>query len=219
MVAQDLISRDISPLRTDQTGKDALALLSEHHVRHLPVTEDNRLVGLVSEEDIFNHKLHDKVGSFALSPRHVTALATDHVFDVMRVMGENRLTFIPVIDLQGIYLGLISQTDLMRFFAETTAFAEPGSVLVLEMNKRDYSLALIARLVESENAAILSAVITSKLDSPLIELTIKTNQPEAARIATALERHGISIRESFSENEYQDGMKDRYDSFMSWMNV
>ena len=219
MVAQDLISRDISPLRTDQTGKDALALLSEHHVRHLPVTEDNRLVGLVSEEDVFNHKLHDKVGSFALSPRHVTALATDHVFDVMRVMGENRLTVIPVIDLEGIYLGLISQTDLMRFFAETTAFTEPGSVLVLEMNKRDYSLALIARLVESENAAILSAVITSKLDSPLIELTIKTNQPEVARIATALERHGISIRESFSENEYQDGMKDRYDSFMSWMNV
>lgn len=219
MVAQDLISREISPLRTEQTGKDALAMLSEHHVRHLPVTEGGRFIGLVSEEDVFNHKLHDTVGSFALSPRHVTALATDHVFDVMRVMGENRLTVIPVVDAEGNYLGLISQMDLMRFFAETTAFTEPGSVLVLEMEKRDYSLALISRLVESENAAILSAIITSKLDSPLIELTLKINQPEAARIATALERHHISVRESFSENEFQDGLKERFDSFMSWMNV
>ncbi len=219
MVAQDLISREIVPLRADQTGKDALALLSEHHVRHLPLAEEGRFSGLVSEEDVFNHKLSDPLGSFALSPRRVTALATDHVFDVMRTMGENRLTVIPVVDVAGAYLGLISQTDLMRFFAETTAFTEPGSVLVLEMPKRDYSLTQIASMVEAEGAAVLSSLITSSPSDELIELTLKINQPETARIASAIERHGIEVRHSFTEAELQDNLMDRYDSLMSWMNV
>jgi acetoin utilization protein AcuB len=219
MVALDLISREITPLRTDQNGKDALMLLSEFHVRHLPVVENLQLVGLVSEEAVYNHKLTELIGTYDLSPRHITVGEQDHVFEVMRVMGENRLTIIPVVDGEGKYLGLVSQGDLMRFFSETTSFTEPGGILVLEMEKRDYSLSKIAAMVEAENASILSVLITSTLQSEQLEVTLKVNKQELNRVAASLERHDIYVKNAFTESDFQDNLKERYDSLMSWLNV
>ena len=155
MTAKSLIALDIPSLSVNQTGRDAFHLLSDYHVKHLPVVDDGKLVGLLSEEDIFNHKLYDPISSYDLSQmRRFAVRENEHIFEVMRVMGEHRLTVIPVIDDEGNYVGLVSQNDLLRFFANTASFTESGAVLVLEMPRRDYSLATITRIVEAEDAQL-----------------------------------------------------------------
>ena len=59
MTAKNLIAHDIPALTVDQTGRDAFHMLNDYHVKHLPVLEDGHLVGILSEEDVFNHKLYD----------------------------------------------------------------------------------------------------------------------------------------------------------------
>lgn len=219
MTAQDLISNELAPLNPSQTGREALAILHEFQVRHLPVVAENRLLGLISEEDIFHHEIHQPLGEYELSPRRLAVPGYCHAFDVMRIMGENRLTVIPVETVEGLYLGLISQTDLMRFLTETTTFSAPGGILVLEMKKHDYSLAQISRLAESENVSILGSFISSNLESDLLELTLKLNRPDLARLISSFERHGISVRETFAQTDFQDSLKERYDALMKWLEV
>lgn len=220
MTAQSIIAYDIPALSFEQTGRDAFHALNDHHVKHLPVVDGQHLVGIISEEDIFNHKLYDPIGEYNFSMlRRFAVRDTDHVFEVMRVMGDNRLTIVPVINEQGHYLGLIEQNDLLRFFANSASFIEPGGILVLEMSRRDYSMGTIARIIEDDDAKILSAFVSSGADAELVELTVKINRQDLGRVIASLERHDYSVKESYSELDHSDSLQERYDSLMSYLNV
>ena len=220
MTAKSLIALDIPSLSVEQTGRDAFHLLSDFHVKHLPVVDKGQLVGLLSEEDIFNHKLYDPIASYDLSLiRRFAVRESEHIFEVMRVMGDNRLTVIPVINDEGTYLGLITQNDVLRYFANMYSFSEPGAVLVLEMTRRDYSLATIARIVEEEDVKILNAFVTSIPDPDDVQVTLKLNRHDLGRTIASLERHGYEVKETFSEIEHSDSLKERYESLMNYLNV
>lgn len=220
MTAQMLIAQEIPPLTVEQTGKDAFHALSDHHVRHLPVVHEGRLVGILSEEDIFNHKLYEPIGAYDFSlMRRYFVRHTDHVFDVMRAMGENRLTVIPVVDDTDKYVGIITLSDLLRYFAQMASLSEPGSIVVLELNRRDYSMALLARVVEAENAKILAAFVTSTPDSDRLEVTLKLNTQELGRVLAALNRYEYDVKYTFTESDYTDTLRERYDSLMAYLNV
>ena len=220
MTAQSLIALDIPALSVEQTGRDAFHLLNDYHVKHLPVVDEGKFSGLLSEEDIFNHKLSDPIGSYDFSQmRHFAVREDEHIFDVMRIMGDHRLTVIPVVDHENNYLGLISQNDLLRYFANTAAFTEPGALVVMQMNRRDYSLATIARIIEDDDAKILSAFVTSLPDPEEVEVTVKVNRHDLARVIASLERHEYEIKETFSEIEHSGNLNERYESLMNYLNM
>ncbi len=219
MVAANLLSQTIIPLKTSDTGQEALSIMNDFYVKHLPIVNNKQLLGLISEDDILDHDIEEAVGSFRLSMQRPYVKGTDHIFDVIRVMSEYNLTVIPVVDAQDNYLGLIVQDDLLKFFAGIGSFTEPGSIIVIEMSKRDYSLAAVARIIESDNAAILSSFITTNLDSSKIDLTIKINRQDVQGIIKTLERFEYQIKASFQEAEYFDTFKDRYQSLMAYLNI
>ena len=206
MIASNLLSQSIVPLRTSDSGEEALSIMSDYYVKHLPIVNNEQLLGLISEDDILNNDIQEAVGSFQLSMSRPYAKHKDHIFEVMRIMNEFNLTVIPVVDADDNYLGMISQDDLLRFFASTGSFTEPGSIIVLEMSKRDYSLAQIARIIESENAAVLSSFITTNLDSTKIDVTVKVNLQDISAILATFQRFDYTV-------------KARYDSLMSFLNV
>jgi len=55
MIAQELISSNIIPLKTSDTGAQALEWMGDYYVRHLPIVNNLHLLGLLSEDDILNH--------------------------------------------------------------------------------------------------------------------------------------------------------------------
>jgi acetoin utilization protein AcuB len=221
MTAQKLIAHDIPALSIEQTGRDAFHFLSDYHVKHLPVVDEKRLVGLISEEDIFNHKLSDPLSEydFALM-RPFAAKADDHIFEVMRVMGLHRLTVMPVVDAEEHYLGLISQNDLLPYFAKTASLTENGAVLVLEVPRRDYMLSTISRIVEEEGVRVLGAFVSNgESDPENVEITLKLDRHDLSRVIPSLERHDYIVKETFGEIEYSEALKERYDSFMKYLNM
>ncbi len=223
MVAKQLISREIPALALHQTGKEAFQLLQNWHVQHLPVADDGRLVGIISEEDIFNHELVVPLVEYDFSPlRRFSVSENAHLFEVMRVMGENRLTVIPVVDAEENYLGLVSQNDLLRTFAHSTTFAESGGILVLEMPSRDFSLATLSKIAEDEDVKVLGAIVNSGSDADdSVLVTLKFNTDELNRVAASYERHEYEIRESHggSSLAHQDTLRERYDALMAYLNV
>jgi acetoin utilization protein AcuB len=219
MIAKELISEDIIPLKTSNTGDYALAMMSDFHVRHLPIVNNRQLLGLISEDEIFEYDSSEPVGSYSLKMSHPYVYDTDHIYEIMQILNEYRLTLIPVIDKDQNYLGVVSLNDLLKYFAQSASFAEPGSVIVLEVNKQNYSLAQIARIVESENATILNSFITSSPDSTELEITLKINRVDISRIIATFNRFDITIKASFTESEYVDSLQEHFDSFMSYLNV
>jgi CBS domain-containing protein len=219
MIARELISGDIVPLKTSNTGEDALAMMSDYHVRHLPIVNNRQLLGLISEDEILEYDTDEAVGSYELQILHPFVHDKDHIYDIMRLMNDHRLTVIPVIDKENNFLGVVSLNDLLKYFAESASFSEAGSVLVLSVNKYNYSLAQITRIVESEGAQILNSFITSHPDSTELEITLKINRQDIGKIIASFNRFDYEIVASFSESEYMDSLQEHYDSLMSYLNI
>ena len=138
----------------------------------------------------------------------------------MRLLADHQLTLIPVVDDEGNYVGVVTQEDVLIFFAKSGSFTEPGSILVLDVLRRNYSLAEMARIVESENAQIISAFITSHSTDPSrVDVTIKVNRQNVQSILATFERFDYDIKASFNELEYLDSLRDRYDALMNYLKV
>lgn len=219
MIAGNLISNVIVPLRTSDTGDDALAIMADFYVKHLPIVNSEQLLGTISEDDILENDVEEAVGSYSLSMHRPYVKENDHIYEVMRIMAEYNLTVIPVVDFDDNYKGLIAQDDLLRYFANTGSFKEPGSIIVLEMGKRDYSLSEISRIVESEGATVLSSFITTNLDSTQVDVTVKINRQNIQSIIATLQRFEYDIKASFNEVEYLESLQERYDALMSYLSV
>ena len=219
MIAKKLISNSLIPLRTSDTGEEALGMMNDFYVRHLPIVNNKQLLGVLSEDDIFNFDATEAVGSYSLSLNRPYVKFNDHIYEVMRLLAEKKLTVIPVVDEEDNYIGLITQEDLLRYFANAGSFSEPGSIIVLEISKRDYALSEISRIVESENATILSTFITSSPETTLVEVTLKINRQNTQSIIATFERFNYKVKATFNEADYLDTLRDRYDALMAYLNV
>ncbi len=220
MIAGSLLSNTIIPLRTSDTGEEALSIMSDFFVRHLPIVNNEQLLGLISEEDILDFDSQEAVGSYSLSLSQTHVRTDDHIYEVMRKLSEYELTTIPVVDNDDNYNGLITQEDLLQYFARTMALSQPGTILVLEMGKHDYSMAEIARIIEIEGASILSSFITSDNYSMRMQVTLKINSLFVQNIIATFSRYDhYIVKASFNESEYLDTLQERYDGLMSYLSI
>ena len=220
MYARDLISEDIPPLKTSDTGERALAWMDEFRVSHLPIVNNVDFLGLISESDILDfNSSSEPIGGHSLNLSRPYVFDYQHTYDVLKVMSSLKLSVIPVLNDKEQYLGLIHLSTLLQHFAEMASMKESGGLLVLELNSHDYSLSEIARIVESNDAKILSSYISSQIDSTKLEVTIKINRTDLSAIIQTFNRYNYTIKASFHQSEYVDDLKDRFDSFMSFLNI
>ncbi|MCB0642117.1 MAG: CBS domain-containing protein, partial [Phaeodactylibacter sp.] len=66
MITASLLTNELVPLRTSDTGADALSTMNDFYIRHLPVVNNEQLLALLSEEDILDHDAEAAVGSYNL---------------------------------------------------------------------------------------------------------------------------------------------------------
>lgn len=220
MYASTLISYSVPPLKLSDTGVKALLWMNDFHVRHLPVVEEGKLLGILSEDEVLNFIDPDKtIGESepVLLEKYVPA--NKHLYDIMRLVVNYNLTVIPVLDENQEYVGLITVEDLIRKLADTGSITHPGGVLVLSMAPRDYSLSEISRLIEAENTIILSSFISSPYGNNQLELTLKLNKEDLKHVIATLERFDYDIKSSFYESEIIDTLQDRYEGLMRYLDV
>ena len=221
MLANELISDVILPLRTSDTGNTALSWMDELRVSHLPIVNNEAFLGLISEKDIYSmNDMDEPLGNYPLSLIRPYVIYNQHLFEIIRVLASMKLTLVPVLDEHDNYLGCISQTRMLEEIIETGSINQPGGIIVLGMNVIDYSLHEIARIVESNDAKILNCATRSYSESTKIEVTLKLNKIDVSAIIQTFNRFDYHIIASFSEeNNYDDLLRERFGSLMNYLNI
>ena len=220
MLAVDLIKDDVPPIKPHESLEKALNWMDEFRVSHLPVVDGEIYYGLVSDSLIFDSNQPDlPVSELNLPAHRIYALENFHFYRVIQLLVEHKLSVIPILDSDEKYLGLTTISNLMRYLTKSASFSEKGSVIVLEMNQYDYSLAQIAQIVESNDAQILSSYITSEKDSKLTEVTIKVNRKNIEPILQTFFRYDYLVKASFSEDDFELDMRKRFEGLMKYLNI
>ena len=220
MTARDLVTRDILPLSPSDTGLTALHWFEEFKVSHLPIVNDNELIGLISEGEIYTAgSFEEMLDKQNLSFQNISVTQSQHVYTVIRLFAEYKLSLLPVVDENNIYLGVITLPGLVENLSAITAVDNPGGIIVLELNVNDFSLTEIAQIIESNDAKLLSLYMKSQPDSLRTELTLKLNKMDIQPIIQTFLRYNYMIKESFFESDYTDNLRDRYNMLMNYLNI
>ena len=221
MVAEEIINPMIPPLKATDDAHKAIVWMEEFRCNHLPVLENNGLLGFISEEIIMeSNDIEKKLGEFELVGKKCTVGTDAHFYDILKVAGEHKLQLVAVINDDGDYEGVIAVQDIMTSFAQTAAVQMPGGILVLSLDLIDYSLAEISRLIEENSAKILSTImVEDAMDSKKVKLTVKINQLDLSRIVATLERFGYKIIGRYQEDQHEFQDKDRIDMLMRYLNI
>lgn len=220
MLAGELISNTISPLRTSDTIQKALERMNEFKLYHLPIVNGNQYLGLVSEEELMEERDQNKaVGILPLILMNTFALDNAHIYDVIRLLSDLQLSVVPVLDQQQNYLGVVSINNLLSYTASLYSVNQPGGIIVLSISAVNNSLAHMAQIVEADNAQILSSYISSFPDSTRLEVTLKINKTELSGIVASFERYEYEVKAVFNNSNQDDSAMDRFNSFMNYLNV
>lgn len=220
MLAKDIITENIPPLKSSDTGEKAIDWMMEFKLSHLPLVDNRVYIGLVSEEDILDfNDTTEKLGAYLKNLYKPYVKASEHIFEVLRVAAGLNSPVIPVVDEEMHYLGMITLQSLLYHFAAMTSISGAGGVIVLELgNKKDYVLSDIARIVESNDAHILSSFVHQHgEDSHAV--TIKVDKTDIRHIIATFERFEYEVKAYFEETDLGEIYKDRFDSLMNYLNI
>lgn len=219
MKAIDFISDLVMPLQKSDQVALALRIMEENRVGHLPVVEGDLYCGLISENDLLAADDDQQTLSIYCKalPRPL-ANEHDHIFQVLHLMCEMKLTLLPVIDQNQHYLGIITGEMLLAYLANILSVHNPGGIIVLEVNHNDYSLSEIARIVESNDTKILSTSIKTIPESTRIEITLKLNRINVEAVIQTFNRFEYMIKTYYGENEKDEELlRERYESLMTFL--
>jgi len=220
MIAKEIANYDILPLTDSDTCSFALNAMEENSVSHLPLVNERELLGLVTEFDLINHSdLRDVVGNVKLSLPNAFISVYQHVFDVMKMMTEMKLTLLPVVDQRNAYSGVITLPNLLRFLTLNMSVLNPGGLIILEVAENDYSMAEISQIIESNDCRIIGVFFTTRPDSTMIDLTLKINNIDLNAVIQTFERYNYTIKATFAEKDDLDDLKERYDSLMNYLSI
>lgn len=217
ITSRRLITSDIPALSAADEPMSALDLMDQFRISHLPVIENQNYLGLISEDDLM--ELESLQGNPEGLPLLRQSVAPDaHILDVLKLASEHRLSIVPVTDAQNRYLGSIRLEDLVEQMSDMQGAGQRGGIIVLEMWDKDYSMQQISRIIEENNAKILSTSVSPGEDGK-IEVNIKINQPDLNAILSSFERFGYHIKASFQESAYTEDLRKRYDELMRILNI
>jgi acetoin utilization protein AcuB len=221
MLAKELISDVIPSLHTSDNGQKALYWMDIFRISHLPIVNNEDFLGLISDKDIYDANMAEEpIGNHNLSLFSPYVTEDQHIYEVIELASRLDLTVVPVLDHNNHYLGVITSSDLIHYFADYSALKEPGAIIVLEMSIQDYSLAQIAQIVESNDAKILSMYISSHSASTRVEVTLKINRTDLTSIVQTFMRYNYNIQSTFMNHDDMDSLyENRYDMFMKYLSI
>ena len=135
-----IMQQNVIRAEMDTTLSEAMTILLQHRIRHLPVLNSHgQLAGLVTDRDLrfqISHRLGTIMENNAdrealhyhlhviMVRRVITARPDQTVAEAARLLLDNHIGCLPVVDAQRHLLGIVTTGDLLRLLAEPTASAD-----------------------------------------------------------------------------------------------
>ena len=207
LLMRDLMTRDLATLSPQASVSDALSMCREQGVRHVPVVEDGKLLGIISDRDIDSatppegdpereEKLNELKVSDLMSRNVVTAHPQDPIGFAAQEMYERKINALPVMleeDGENELVGIVTSTDVMRALVMMTGVHEPGSQIQVQAPDRPGILAEVAEIIRDLEVDILSALSSPEKRSGGRTMIFRLTAEDPSTVVQSLQMAGYSV--------------------------
>ncbi len=213
---RDSMTRDVITLGPEASAAEAWALCKEHNIRHLPIMQEGRLVGLVSDRDLRDVRGGDRESD---TPRWVRLgdmmtrnVVTIHPLDTIehaaREIYDRKIGCLPVVADDEL-VGIITSADMMRTLIEMVGAHGIGTWVEVEVPNEPGTLADVTDVIRDRKVNIASIFLgpASREANRLIVLRLETTKPagivgslrEAGYGVTTVESSPVAVKSPYEE--------------------
>ena len=135
---REIMTSNVKTATRDMSLRDVAVMMRDGDMGSIPVVEDGKLVGIVTDRDVVVRSIADgKDASTPVSEAMTTEIFSvrpdDFAFEAIRLMGDKQVRRVPVVDESGVLAGIIAMADVAlemedeREIAETLEEISSGS--------------------------------------------------------------------------------------------
>jgi len=221
MYAKDIIDTTIQPITYKDNCLTVLSWMEDLKLMHIPVVDDGDFCGLISEAEIYSLDNPDVLVSEVKDKLKLVAIKETHyIHNVVKMFVVRKLSLLPVLDVEGKYIGSITQNSLINALGDIISAKVAGATIIFEMNNNDFVLSQIANICEENDVRILNVFTLLHEDSTKMDVIIKVNTDDVDAIIRTFERYEYSIKATFLKKDNRDDeMRDRYEYIMNYLNI
>lgn len=171
LLVRTWMTRNLVTLAPEASVAEALTLCRERRIRHIPIVEEGRLVGIVSDRDLRDASpaLGDAERASALQEirlgdvmtREVsTAVPQDPIENAAQEMYELKIGSLPVVaeEDEEKLLGIVTSSDVMRALVMLAGLPEPGCRIEVRAPNRAGILAEVAGKIQNLGVDVFSVL-------------------------------------------------------------
>lgn len=220
MLTRDLHSQVLPSLQLHDKIYLALQMMNDNHVGHLPVNDGEKFLGIISEDDLLqaendNAELAEMQQSFSNN----SVKEDEHFLKALKIAVDNGYSVVPVVNELNELTGTLVYSDLLKQASSFMNINDPGGLIVLEMEAKDYSFASISRIIESNDAQIKQLNTSTDSQTGTIQVTIKVDKPEISDIVATFQRYEYNVKYYFGEELYENELRNNYDNLMNYLKI
>ena len=220
MLTGELRSQTLPYLHLDDKVFQALQLMNDNQVTHLPIVDGEKYVGIISEDDLLQvDNDHLPMAELQQSFGNVSVKNTEHFLRALQLAAESGISVVPVVDEENDLTGAVVYNDLLKYASEFMSLKEPGGLIVLEMESNQYSFNEISKLVETNDAQITQLNTSNDPETGMMQVTIRINKPEVSDIVATFQRYEYTVKYYFGEEIYANELRTNYDNLMNYLKI
>jgi acetoin utilization protein AcuB len=220
MLTTELINNNIPRLQLQDSIAKALQLINDYRVTHLPVVLEDKYLGLVSEDDLQDAN-EEKQPVQVLEHSFIGAAVkeNEHFLNAVNCSNRYETTVVPVINDEKELVGVITVRDLLKALGDFSGASEIGGIIVMEMERSQFAISEISRIVESNDAHILHLNTTVQAETGLLTVTLHLNKKEIATIVSAFERYEYDVIYYFGDEKFENEIHSNYRHLMNYLDI
>ncbi|MEP6597339.1 MAG: CBS domain-containing protein, partial [Ginsengibacter sp.] len=142
-----------------------------------------------------------------------------HFLHAVSISNLYQTNVIPVVNEENALVGTIGGQALLIALGDFSGANETGAVIELQMERSNFNISEINRIVESDGATILHLNITTRPQTLLLQVTIHLNKKEISTLIAAFERYDYSITYYSGEELFENDIDTNYRHLMNYLDI
>lgn len=215
---KDIIQKDLVPAHIEDLGIHTLAKMEEYKTSNLPVVNSqNKLIGIIDENTILNMEdLESPISFLKKYMENIYTILDSHIFESLQIIADKKLVLLPVVNHENYYIGYITPVNIITKISQVNQHYSNIKIIVISIQKTNYILSEISRLIEENNGAIITLWQEMNKDQMYVHILIRCDNHE--RIIKTLERYDYRIHNTFVNNVSNKDLDNRFESFIKYLN-
>jgi len=196
MQVKKRMTKKVVTIGKEATITDAINLMKEHSIRHLPVVEERELIGWVTESDIRGAYLASLIEQVSIGDimikDPITIAPEANLEEAAELLYRHGIGGLPVVDKSKL-VGVITVADIMAAFIEVMGILQESSRIDVILGGKLHAFENVSKIIRDHGSEIISVGMSAHQDRTKRIYFLRLTKCDVGPLAKEIEKAGYTV--------------------------